>query len=470
MQFYLQTGGPTGWIRNDNWLVGEPCEDGWYGVLCCPEHFPTVDALGNCHAANASGALAAAFNIPAGAVGRDGALDQVRAVVGEFVPYNRFGEADPLPLADSQARYQDAGFLPATGGDGGRRRSLQAGAGGEDAAATTLPVPRGRLVAPGGCRSGLSLGAAGGDADRTRCRVVALQLASNNLTGALEVNGTGANVLCALTHLQVLSLGNNSLTGRLPDDVGPLPMLDVSNQTAPGSALPPPPPPRLSTCLPNLHHIDVEDNHLSGPVPTFIQSPQIRWARLGSSDGIVPFPRGNAFDYPADNDRTPLGRETLQGLEQISRRCEEKTSARFQSTNPYVQHGVDDIFFEVAGGCTGLPGGLGPGSSCDAFGGNSLLFVPKTSARSKYRCSACPTDWTGLIIAGLSLFGLTFLLLVGYAILVSKQLKSTQMWVSSFLDRLVPRRDALDHRRPAARLAALGQVLHLDTLSHVLWD
>ena len=59
----------------------------------------------------------------------------------------------------------------------------------------------------------------------TRC-AVALQLASNNLTGGVRVNGTRAdprNVLCDLDHLQVLSLGNNSLSGIWPDDVGPLP-------------------------------------------------------------------------------------------------------------------------------------------------------------------------------------------------------------------------------------------------------
>lgn len=36
----------TGWLRDDNWLRGEPCADGWYGVHCCPVGFPVMRLSG----------------------------------------------------------------------------------------------------------------------------------------------------------------------------------------------------------------------------------------------------------------------------------------------------------------------------------------------------------------------------------------------------------------------------------------
>ena len=36
---YNSAGGP-GWLRAENWTYGEPCNDGWHGVICCPIDFP----------------------------------------------------------------------------------------------------------------------------------------------------------------------------------------------------------------------------------------------------------------------------------------------------------------------------------------------------------------------------------------------------------------------------------------------
>lgn len=43
----MSTGGPR-WTRSERWLQGEPCTDGWEGVVCCRESEPllTADALG----------------------------------------------------------------------------------------------------------------------------------------------------------------------------------------------------------------------------------------------------------------------------------------------------------------------------------------------------------------------------------------------------------------------------------------
>ena len=42
---YEAAGGPS-WTDRTNWLSGEPCIDGWYGVLCCPISFPILETIG----------------------------------------------------------------------------------------------------------------------------------------------------------------------------------------------------------------------------------------------------------------------------------------------------------------------------------------------------------------------------------------------------------------------------------------
>ena len=78
-----------------------------------------------------------------------------------------------------------------------------------------------------------------------------------------------------------------------------------------------------------------------------------------------------------------------------------------------------------------MPTGAGT-STCDAFGGGTTLFVPKTTARSRFRCAECPSDYSGLIVAAIALFAVTLIFLSFYAYLVSRKIQATQMWVSSF--------------------------------------
>ena len=42
VSLYQATDGPN-WKNNSNWMVGEPCQNAWYGVFCCPIDLPFLD-------------------------------------------------------------------------------------------------------------------------------------------------------------------------------------------------------------------------------------------------------------------------------------------------------------------------------------------------------------------------------------------------------------------------------------------
>ena len=228
VDFYFQTGGPTTWIHTDNWLVGEPCENAWFGVVCCPLAFPFVDRDGYCYDDKNKRASAAAFDPP-----------------------------DPLP-GGKIGQFLEDDDVVAGGTEVGTRRSLQS----SEVAPPPPPFIPSMGIWPNGCRSGSSTG--NSTTDRTKCRVAALMLASNNLTGTLEVTSTATekrNVLCPLHHLQVLSLGDNDLSGSIPDDVkvneesmGPGLMQTWYWRERPDTFTPTEP----LECLKMLRHIDVE--------------------------------------------------------------------------------------------------------------------------------------------------------------------------------------------------------------------
>ena len=477
MQFYLQTGGPTTWLRNDNWLVGEPCENGWFGVVCCPETYPYVDESGRCHSIKGgNGTDKVGFNPPG--VGAYLGSNPV----GGFLPRKQEADADLGGAggggsSGSSGGGGSSGSSGSSGGSGGGGGGGGGGSGGSSSSGRALqaagagpspPPPVFMQVAPFGCRSGVSYGIEGGDADRTRCRVVALQLASNNLTGTLVANTTGSNVgnvLCPLHHIQVLSLGDNWLTGEFPNDVTPRGLLNPSSASSvaispaaasePGSGDGAPGggesvssywTATAGACLPMLRHLDVEDNMLTGKLPHFIQETQIQWARFGSSavENAAPNTyKGNNLEYP--NLGTTAGKLEEQKYEETFRKCLEKQTYEY----PYgatKTSATAEIVPARTGGCTGFPGSVVRDydeaalpslvfkdfETCDAFGGQRVLYVPKSSARSKFRCAECPTDWTGIIAATIGLFFFTFVCLLGYAYLVSKKMEATQMFVSSF--------------------------------------
>lgn len=327
VDFFHITGGMH-WLRNDHWLEGEPCENGWYGVVCCPEGFPLIDEEGRCHMVDDSEWLLAGGNV-----------------------------------TNRSAFNADFRGRPVVGV--GRR--LQADGGDLDGSSSPPPEYAGLRVAPFGCRSGTSFGTV---ADRSKCRVAMLDLSSNNLTGTFARNESGVwtPMLCALQSLQVLLLHNNSLGGEVPNGFGAVLGAALPTNATAGS------PDGASVtveagggsvgsverCMSRLRYMDVEDNLLSGPFPNELAR-ALPVVRLGSAQLTENFPLGNAFHYPEE--RISLtDRFVLQQIEQTARTCELKELA-----------GV--------GECTGVPP-----QTCDAFGGKGKLFVPKTSSKS--RCAA----------------------------------------------------------------------------------
>ena len=340
---YEAFGGAT-WLRADGWGSGHPCENGWYGVSCCPENLPEIDETDVCR--------------PAG--------------------------------------YHEAKRRPGSPTPSGNRTAFQY------VATAPSPPPGSRLLSvesdgvlgeaafPAGCWSGLSMG---DERDLTRCVVAKIDLHSNNLTGQIDANssGTPRNMLCGLANLQWLNLFNNTISGPLPDDIGPY-------------------------CLPSLRYLDLEDNQLSGRLPRFISDVQFEQVKLGYPEALgrdMQKPPGNNFDYPPGR-TTPEDRSYVEYLERIFRQCDAK---------PRVTNLLTGV---VEPACTGIPA-----QTCDAFGGVATLYVPQTTAKSRLRCSKCPNDYLGLVLAAAALFLGMFVCIVAYAILVSKKAEATQMWVSS---------------------------------------
>ena len=143
VRLYETTDGET-WKNNTNWLRGEPCVDGWYGVYCCPDSHPVLAdwPQGGCQS-------------------EDGVLG--------------FAHEQPLGTNDDDDD-DDNDVLPG-GGEG----------------VITLQENQ---IFPAGCASGNSTGDP--RYDEARCVIVALLLGSNGLDGAL------AGSLDELPWLQVL--------------------------------------------------------------------------------------------------------------------------------------------------------------------------------------------------------------------------------------------------------------------------
>jgi hypothetical protein len=400
VKFFKQTGGDSTWVRNDSWLQGEPCEDGWFGVICCPMQFPCIDSNGLCRREEwCDDDLTNDFNI----------TNRTAFNYNQSEPLGQFQPLSPNVAQFFQRRLQSSG----SSADG-------------DAIAS------GQAVAPNGCRSGMATGILA--VDRSRCVIVALELPSNGLNGPLaatdptsgtileaeNVTASGqrfSNVLCDLPFLQVLSLSRNNLVGPLPDDVSVdrASVFNASESESEGTSR------RRSMrhlqelsgeCLPMLRHIDIEDNVFNGTLPGFLASPQIRVARLGSVDLLKPKPKGNNFAYPPDRE-TETNREALVNLETIFFQCDLKFDQDLRT------------------GCTGVPGS-GDRPSCDAFGGKAVLWVPRNSARSRFRCDECPNDYWSLIGFAIGIFTVMLLMLSAYAVLVARKSTATQMWISSF--------------------------------------
>ena len=130
---------------------------------------------------------------------------------------------------------------------------------------------------------------------RATCAVVALRLDTNGLSGRLAYvvplptgsgiirsDGGSGDGLCLLSHLEVLSVSANALTGRLPlaptaaassvatseaasEAASAIATLsDTARQAVPG------PGTGADSCLPSLHSLNIERNLLGGELPEWV--------------------------------------------------------------------------------------------------------------------------------------------------------------------------------------------------------
>ena len=183
VNLYNLAGGEQ-WINQTNWLEGEPCINGWYGVICCPLDFPRL----------------------AGYIDEPATLRCYRASTGR-----RRRRLAASPLDDAIATASVASSAPPQSPPHGHRQ---------------LQVPD--FVSPmetsdpSVCSTGVIYGNA---SDYATCAVVGLALESNGLTGAITAAvlppsyppaDQGDRGDRGLRDLQFLDVSNNQLSGPLP--------------------------------------------------------------------------------------------------------------------------------------------------------------------------------------------------------------------------------------------------------------
>jgi hypothetical protein len=194
VELYDATNGSQ-WRNASNWLVGEPCVDGWHGVVCCPQSHPVLS-------------LDARTCAPVAGTGDGAAL--VAAI----------RHVAPQAATTGGRRLQATGATDAADAGGSSNTSVASGA----------------PVVP--CSSGSVTGTV---ADLATCEVTGVFLPSNNLVGRLPAS------LFELRFVTHLVLSANSLTGELPAsaDYSKLKVVDVSSN----SLQYPPPNKMLGACF-----------------------------------------------------------------------------------------------------------------------------------------------------------------------------------------------------------------------------
>ena len=172
MMLYYHTGG-AGWLRSANWTHGEPCENNWEGVYCCPEQMPYLIPL----------------------VGQQEVMDSSQREQQRCSSVNPFARRRRTThILDEPPDWDSLGPEMNFTGD-------------QD------------LPAAHFCNPGTSYG---DDRDLSRCVVVRIDLSHNNLTGNInfEVDVYSGDQVNHRTRgfnaLQELNLEDNNLVGDIP--------------------------------------------------------------------------------------------------------------------------------------------------------------------------------------------------------------------------------------------------------------
>jgi Leucine-rich repeat (LRR) protein len=149
------------------------------------------------------------------------------------------------------------------------------------------------VVCQPGCPSGTSSSGAS-----VECRVVELDLASNNLRGAI------APALQLLANLTRLKLGGNPLSGTIPSfsALKRLHWLDVNSASLTGSI------PDFQALV-SLERLELYGNHLTGTLPSFAGLPRLLYFDVEPCFGLV----GPIPSFPPSIDTIYLGQNLLNG-------------------------------------------------------------------------------------------------------------------------------------------------------------
>ena len=336
---------------NDNWLIGEPCLDSWYGVTCCPAARPKLMGDECC---TFDGSYCAALNA---------ASPSNASASSSLDPASRVAIDLPSPPPPTPFSYVNQECV-----NPNRHLSVQFGSGKEVSAA-----------------------------DYAVCVVVRINLTANNLGGALappvhlrqservDGGGTGGGVakggaaggsspvaqsppdnegrrltsagqeyvpnLCStLPYLQELILSDNSISGGLPGIFAD-----------------------ESSCLPQLRALNVESNQLTGALPRWlVERAELGYTAQdsGGDGGLRTLHLGdNLFDDP----REEANRQRVTPLLLACNRLD-----------------ID---------CTGLPP-----NSCTAFGPRYEVAVEGDV------CVRCPSEAERMLLALLVGFAMTVLM------------------------------------------------------------
>lgn len=246
VNFYNANNG-NNWVRNNNWLSGDPCVDRWYGITC--DNMKSVVTNVRLASNNLNGTMPDISSL-----GNLTSLDLNTNFLTGTIPELLFPNLKSLLLYHNQL----SGTIPTFSA----MHQLQYIYLYENILTGTIPD--------------LSMFSF----------LLDLKLYRNNLTGKIPS-------LPALTSLQILWLSDNPLSGTIPElsSLSRLQYLYLKNNTLTGTI------PSVTT-LSNLFYLWLSDNKLTGTIPDLSSLTRLMylWLERNSLSGSLPTTHPNLYD------------------------------------------------------------------------------------------------------------------------------------------------------------------------------